>query len=177
MARLASSTRRPSGESGTHGVYRLDPASGELELVFDHPDYHDIQAKLLQPRPRPDGRSSVVNEQDATGQLYGLNVSISDFEEPSWMKLGIAKRLRVLEGIPRKAADWNGSESCLDVVPPLAQKRILGDIPIEKDGSFYVKVPSDSIPTVRFMQCHLSIERNYIEKIWFDDFSLTKVQP
>jgi Tol biopolymer transport system component len=137
-------SRRPSDESGTHGVYQLDPASGELELVFDHPDYHDFQAKLVQPRSRPDGRSSVVNEQDATGQLYGLNVSISDLEEPSWMKLGIATRLRVLEGVPRKAADWNGPDSCLDVIPPLARKRILGDIPIEKDGSFYVRVPANT---------------------------------
>ena len=137
-------SRRPSDGSGSHGVYRLDPVSGELELVFDHPDYHDIQAKLLQPRPRPDGRSSVVNEEDPNGQLYGLNVSISDLKDPNWMALGIPKRLRVLEGIARKPADWNGSDSCVDVVPPLAQKRILGVIPIEKDGSFYVKVPANT---------------------------------
>jgi hypothetical protein len=138
-------SRRPSDQTGTHGVYRLDPNSGEIEPVFDQPDTHDFQAKVIQPRPRPDGRSSVVTEEDPHGELYGLNVSITDLEDPDWMKLGIAKRLRVLEGIPRKAADWDGEGSCTDGQPPLVHKRILGDIPLEKDGSFYVTIPA-SIP-------------------------------
>jgi len=37
-------SRRPRDGSGTHGVWRLDPLTGEAELVFDDPRYHEIQA-------------------------------------------------------------------------------------------------------------------------------------
>ena len=57
-------SRRPREGKGTHGVYRLDPSSGKFELVFDDPGYHDFQAKIIHPRPEPDGRSSVVTEKD-----------------------------------------------------------------------------------------------------------------
>ena len=58
--------------SDSHGVYRLDPATGKTELVFDDPGYHDIQAKIVSARPEPDGRSSVVTEKDRYGKLYCL---------------------------------------------------------------------------------------------------------
>ena len=46
-----------------------------------------------------------------------------------------------------------------------------------QETCFYVKVPSESVPKVSVMQCHLSIERSNLPRIWFDDFSLAKVLP
>ena len=81
-------SRRPTDGSGDHGVYRLDPANGRLELVFDDPDYHDIQAKMLYARPEPDGRSSVVRDEDPNARLFCLDVRVSDLER---------RRLAILE--------------------------------------------------------------------------------
>ena len=120
-------SRRPSGASGTYGIYRLEPASGRFELLFDDPDHHDVQAKLIHPRPEPDGHSSVVDEKDPTGKLYCLNVYTSDVAMPA----GAARRLRVLEGLPRK-----------QVNDPL-RTRFLGEIDLDDDGSFNIQVPAN----------------------------------
>ena len=141
-------SRRPSGGVDTHGVYFLDPSSGEMELIFDDPGYHDIQAKAAQPRPEPDGRSSVVTEKDPHGRLYCLNVNINDLEKTEWLPAGIVKRLRVLEGVAVKSGEYieqdkQGFGVSVNGIPPVAQRRILGEIDIEEDGSFNIEIPAN----------------------------------
>jgi hypothetical protein len=139
-------SRRPLDGSGSHGVYRLDPSSGEVEAVFDDPRHHDIQARLVHPRSEPDGRSSVVTEKDPHGKLYCLNVYTSDLEKPDWMPRGTVKRLRVLEGIPIRAGDRraHGSAGKTSGRPPLVRRRILGEVPVKSDGSFNLEVPANT---------------------------------
>ena len=153
-------SRRPSSGnvadgSQTHGVYRLDPITAKAELVFDDPRYHDLQAKLIRARRVPDGRSSVVTEKDPNGKFYCLNVSLSDVQ-PKWMPPGTVKRLRVLEGVPLKTGDEAAylpatatfparqPGSTINGIPPLAQRRILGEIDVEADGSFNIEVPANT---------------------------------
>ena len=134
-------SRRSRDDSDTHGVYRLDPATGKTELIFDDPGYHDIQAKMVFARPEPDGRSSVVTEKDPYGKLYCLDVHISDIDNPDLTSPGTVKRLRVLEGV--SSADDAPGPSC-NGIPPLVQRRILGEIEIEKDGSFNIEIPANT---------------------------------
>lgn len=124
-------SRRPADGAGTHGIYRLDPATGRRELLFDDPGWHDIQAKLVAPRPEPDGRSSVVEEKDPTGKFYCLSVYASDVRLPA----GEAKRLRVLEGLPRRVGERRQTG--------LLPTRLLGEINLEEDGSFNIQTPAD----------------------------------
>lgn len=131
-------SRRLLNDADTYGIYRFDPSpqdalrySGKYEKIFDSPDYHDVQAKILHPRPEPDGRSSVVTEKDPNGKLYCLDVYISDFAKPQWMPRGTAKRLRVLEGYQNTATH-------------VIQRRILGEIDIEQDGSFNIEIPANT---------------------------------
>ena len=103
-------------------------------------------------RPEPDGTSSVVTEKDPNGRLYCLNVYINDLEKPEWLPPGSVKRLRVLEGIPPASGTAGVESQCGDQVPapsfngipPLAQRRILGEIDIEQDGSFNVEIPANT---------------------------------
>ncbi|MHC4286525.1 MAG: HzsA-related protein, partial [Planctomycetota bacterium] len=141
-------SRRSSGGDDTHGVYCLDPSNGKMELIFDDPDYHDMQAKAVHQRPEPDGRSSVVTEKDPHGRLYCLNVYINDLK-PEWLPAGAVKRLRVLEGIAMKSDTYiKKDEQALGIsvngIPPLAQRRVLGEIDIEKDGSFNIEIPANT---------------------------------
>jgi hypothetical protein len=124
-------------------VYVLDPDDGEVEQVFDDPGWHDIQARAVYARGEPDGRASAVpedvDEAAKTGRFYCLNVYTSDLG-PSWVDTGGLKRLRVLEGVGverERAAQAAG-------IPPVAPRRILGEVPVEKDGSFNIEVPSDT---------------------------------
>ncbi len=141
----------------THGIYRLDPRGGRKELVFDDPKFHDMHAKVLAPRPRPDGRSSVVNEKYSTGKFYCLNAYQTDPALTPQMRPRMIKRLRVIEGVPEPAGmdvahpsdaslagtrmNVGGSESHF---AGIAMKRLLGVVPVEEDGSFHIEVPADT---------------------------------
>lgn len=127
-------SRRPADGTGSHGIYRLDPATGQRELLFDDPGFHDIQAKLVHARPEPDGRSSVVEERDPTGKFYCLSVYTADVGMPP----GAAKRLRVVEGLPPRA----GVER--DPLSPLIWTRLLGEFNLEEDGSFNIQTPANT---------------------------------
>lgn len=143
-------SRRSAGGTDTHGVYRLDPESGKIEPVFDDPKYHDIQARLVAPRREPDGRSSVVTERDPHGKFYCLNAYISDLEKPEWTPPGTVRKIRVLEGVSLRAENADRHfrpESALPTVnglPSRVQRRVLGEIPVEEDGSFNIEVPANA---------------------------------
>jgi hypothetical protein len=125
--RLLVSWRADAARS--YGVYRLDPATGAREPVFDDTAWHDVQAKAVAPRPPPDARSSVVRDDDPLGTLYTIDVSI---QEPGReLARGRAKRLRVVEGVAASEARP-------------ATHRLLGEIEIAEDGSYQVQVPANT---------------------------------
>jgi hypothetical protein len=141
-------SRRPSDGSGTHGVYRLDTATGRADLIFDDPRFHDIQACLVTPREEPDGRSSVVDEDDPHGVMYCLNVHVNDLPDRTWLQPGTVKRLRVLEGVPLSrdsstAAPMDRDCENAGCVPLLARRRVLGEIDVATDGSFNIEIPAN----------------------------------
>ena len=100
-------SRLSNGGEGTYGVGILDPENGRFDPLFDDPQRHDIQAKAICPRPEPDGRSSVVTEEDPNGKLYCLSVYTHDLRK-SELPRGSVKRLRVLEGIPVRGESGAG---------------------------------------------------------------------
>ncbi len=144
-------SRRSAKSTDSHGVYSFEPSTGQLELIFDSPDYHDVQAKVIRRRREPDGRSSVVTEKDPNGKLYCLDVYISDFDKPEWIPVGTVKRLRVLEGI--STIDNNPGDDTLNSSGNIefychkssqVQQRILGEIDITDDGSFNIEIPANT---------------------------------
>jgi hypothetical protein len=133
-------SRRPADGSGSHAVYRLDPRTGRFDPIFDDPEYHDVQARIVAPRPEPDGRSSVVSDKMVNGRFYCLNVHDSDLPRHERIRTATPLHLRVLEGLPRllspTGAGGKGASRLL-------QTRFLGEIPIEEDGSFNIQVPAN----------------------------------
>lgn len=127
-------SRRPAAGGGAHAVYRLDPSSGRYERLFDDPGYHDIQAKVLLPRPEPDGHASVVDEKEPTAAFYCLSVYTSDVSLPA----GSARTLRVVEGLQKRPEDASRDLS------PLAPARILGQVELDEDGSFQIRTPANT---------------------------------
>ena len=138
-------SRRSADGKETDGVFCFDPDRGECEVVFDSPEYHDVQAQVVRPRPRPDGHSTIVEPAKSnTGIFYGLNCYDADERMLPYLTKGTFQRLRVIEGVPQSADDpasgsWCGTASKGLFVP----RRLLGEAPIEADGSFNVEVPAD----------------------------------
>ncbi len=121
--------RRSPG--GKYAICRVSTVTGRAEALHADPAWNEMQPRAVAPRTEPDGHSSVVDEQDATAKLYCLNVYESD-RGPNWLAKGVIQRLRVLEGIPRKApgdVEW---------------RRFLGEVDIEDDGSFQLQVPANT---------------------------------
>jgi hypothetical protein len=125
---------RPGSRDRDYAIHRFDPATGERTLVFDDPERNDVWARALVPRPVPDGRSSSVRGNDAVGWFYGLDVGISDLDRDAWPP-GLPRRLRVIEGLPRRPGDG--------MATGLAPRRLLGEADLAGDGSFNVEVPAD----------------------------------
>jgi hypothetical protein len=132
-------SRRSPGEAPTHGVYRFHPKTKKLDPVLDNARYHDIQAQLIRPRKEPDGRSSVVTEEDPRGELYCLNAYESNLPDRSWLPPDTIQRLRILEGLPRSKP---GEE--LTAASPIVPRRILGEIDLSADGSFHLDIPANT---------------------------------
>jgi hypothetical protein len=142
-------SRRPREGRGTHGVCRFDPASKRTELVFDDPQYHDVQAKVVAARPEPDGRSSVVTEKDPQGKFYCLDVYAGELKRRWGLTPGTIKTVRLIEGLPLMAGGEGGGAASVappwaNVIPRLAPRRILGEFPVAADGSFNLDVPAST---------------------------------
>jgi len=155
-------SRRPSDGSGSHAIVRLDPTTGKVEAIFDDPERHDMQPRALAPRLHPDHRSSAVKDPDAGGgatagpplgaldaELYGLNVYANDLGVD--LPAGAIAKLRIIEGLRGRGSvgPWPAlldppiPGASVRGVPPLAQRRLVGEAPVEQDGSFHVRVPAE----------------------------------
>ncbi|MFZ0430882.1 MAG: hypothetical protein WAO20_22400 [Acidobacteriota bacterium] len=129
---------RPATGPGNYALCRFDPASGRREPFYAEPGRDLLEGRLVSPRPRPDGRSSVVNDTHPYGQFYGLDIGINDLENPDWLTPATARRLRVIEGLPRHA-----SAEAAETRSPYLPRRILGEVPIQGDGSFFFEIPAN----------------------------------
>ncbi len=140
----------------THGICLLDPRSGSVQPVYDDPGYHEIQAKAVRSLHRPDGRSSIVNRQDPNGKFYCMDVFLSDLGGQTQLGQSEIRRLRVLEGIAAGDSDsdvylpppgprdpWFAGAS-RNGLPPIVQRRILGELDVMEDGSFQIEVPANT---------------------------------
>jgi len=137
---------RPTRRSAaTYGLWTLDPKTGaRVASVFDDPDWHDVYASRIAPRMQPDGRSSVVKDAKDTGWLYCLNAYLSDPDtagdgstsaRADRIQPGQIRKLRVLEAASSMPAPRTPDAAGL-------AERLLGEVPVEADGSFYLEVPA-----------------------------------
>ena len=141
---------------GSFGLYMFDRATGEREqAIYDAPEWNDIDALPIAPTPEPVGRIPMVEFASVLdvgglrtlGQLQCLNVYDSDRSDAS--RPGEVRSVRFLEGVPRSGARDAGGIGVVRAdpdstwPPPGVDVRILGEAPVEKDGSFYVNVAGD----------------------------------
>ena len=123
-------SRRAAAPSSDCALFTVDLETGRAEPFFHTPGHHEIQAKVLAPRPLPDGRSSVADPKYQTGVLYGLSQLSADPGLAALSQTGGVARLRVVAGVPGTAA------------APSFGQRVLGEAPVEKDGSFHIEAPA-----------------------------------
>jgi len=141
---------------GKHtGIFLVDTFGNEVLLHEEAPGCFDPMP--LGPRPRPPLRPSQVDpSRDAppqgAGEFYVQNVYLGDYMDR--VEPGSVKYLRVVEApakrawVPYGMGDWAPPGSA-DSHHPVAvnwhhynNKRILGTVPVEADGSAYFTAPA-----------------------------------
>ncbi len=143
-------SRRPTDQSAPIAVCCFDAETGVCETLFAHPGYHNVQAQVALPRPQPDGHSTVVDPAKyTTGVFYAMNCYETDGRMNPFLTNGTLKRVRVIEGISRpsstgSANSANNASALGESLATYSARRLLGEAPIETDGSFHIEVPADT---------------------------------
>ena len=119
----------------SYGLYRVNPATGErFEVVHAKNGFDILDAQELAPHPRVQGRSSVVDLSKTTGVFFCVSSHVTDRPGLENLREGGAVTIRVIEAVPfTKKSTTTG---------PGSEENILGEAPVESDGSFHVEVPS-----------------------------------
>jgi hypothetical protein len=131
-----------SSAKESYGIYLFDFEKGMPgEQIFDDPKWEDLDAQAVVPRPEPQGLISAVDDSLTWGHLHCLNVYESDMPEVKAIRKGDVKRVRFVEGVPASATQRRSSPT--QSIPD-AGTRLLGEAPVEPDGSFFVEVPADT---------------------------------
>ncbi|MEW6749602.1 MAG: hypothetical protein AB1505_01315 [Candidatus Latescibacterota bacterium] len=141
---------------GTYGLYLFDEEKGRPgPVLFDAPDWHDVDPQPVAPRPEPTGRIPMVSFASVldvggfhgAGQLQCMSVYETDRPEVARIGVGQVKAVRLVEGIPLSPAEAQHGQRTPPAVgtwpPPFVRTRPLGEAPVEADGSFYVNVAGD----------------------------------
>ena len=143
----------------SYGMYLFDLEKGiPGKKIYDDPKWEDVDAVPIFPRPEPMGRITIVEDSKMTGHLQSLNVYDSDTPEAASIKQGDVTRVRFVEGVPISQSErkrlpligtgigLSGPGSTPIGATPLSgnRTRILGEAPVESDGSFYVELAADT---------------------------------
>ncbi|MBQ2684492.1 MAG: hypothetical protein IJG02_11540, partial [Thermoguttaceae bacterium] len=132
------------------GLYWFD-AEGRRELLVWDPQTNCVQAQPLQSRPRPTIRPSTIDDSVPTGRFYLQDVYYGPGLEG--VQRGTIKKLRVvaLEFRPAWILNNNNAGAAGEafVCTPVGcdntswdVKHVLGEVPVEEDGSAYFEVPA-----------------------------------
>ncbi len=136
---------RMTGDGEQMGIYLIDVFGNQLLLHREGPGCYDPMP--LKPRRRPPVIPARRTFQPSEGLFY-----VADVYHGTHMRgvpPGAVKRLRVVES-PEKRHWAKGSWNAQGYTAPgmnwhgLENKRILGTVPVEEDGSAYFAVPADT---------------------------------
>lgn len=137
---------RMTGQGEQMGIYLLDTFGNEVLVHEESPGCFDPQP--LGPRPVPPVLPSRVDLTKTGGTFYVADVYQGTGMER--VERGSIKRLRVVQSPEKRfwsAEAWNGGTGAQ--APGMGwddfnNKRILGSVPVEADGSAYFSVPADT---------------------------------
>lgn len=120
-----------SNEKANYALYYMDSITGKKgKRIYHSNKLHSIDAQILAPRRTVRGRSTFVNYKQKTGVFYCISSHISQDKEIRDLLRGSIKKVKVFEGFYSKSAGRINSG-------------LLGEAPVENDGSFHIEVPSE----------------------------------
>lgn len=148
-----------SNGADSYAIRIFDPSTGRVgAVVFDDPAWEDIDVQPLVPRPEPQGRISAVVDSLSWGELHCMSVYESDLPGAELIHKGDVKRARFIAALPSPGGG-NG-------LRPAPTHAVLGDVPVEPDGSFFVRLPADTPFRIEMLDRQGSVLRSMSRWIW-----------
>ncbi|MDY0168155.1 MAG: HEAT repeat domain-containing protein [Thermoguttaceae bacterium] len=138
----ASTLKTPNREEVDLGLYILDPATGELELVYNDPATADFEARPIMARRLPPLHAGKAVDGGYSGRFFCSSVFTTQL--PEVIQKG--RLVRLIEGVPvvgRHSTHTNPWEVWKNHGGTFA--RVLGTAPLAPDGSFHLEVPADRL--------------------------------
>lgn len=138
----AATLKTPDRKKVDLGLYVVDPATGEKELVYNDPltaDFEPRAATARRPPPMPPGKT-------VRGAYGGRFVCSSAFYTQEKDVALRGRLVRLIEGVPivgRHSTQTNRNPVWRNHGGTFA--RVLGTAPLAPDGSFYVQAPADRL--------------------------------
>ena len=135
----------------------LSDVFGNEIVVYDIPDpvLGAFGATPLASRKQPPALPDVVDYSKDYGTMYVNDVYLGTGDEMESVEKGSIKYLRIVEAPPRRTFNegpvWNVDAQQVTAMNwnLTNNKRILGDVPVEEDGSAFFNLPADT-----FVQIH-----------------------
>ncbi len=138
--------------SSSYRVVTVDPETGvRTGVLFDDPEWHDVDAMALAPHEEPIARipmlefASVLDIPgfEGAGQLHCMSVYDTDREELAELERGEVRWARFIEGLAVGPDAAVAETEDGQWPPPGVATRVLGEAPVEPDGSFFVNAPGN----------------------------------
>ena len=139
---------RMTGQAEQMGIYLIDVFGNEICLHKEDKDQGCFDPMPLGARPRPAQVPNRKDFQKGTGAVYVTNVYEGTHMED--VAPGAIKTLRVVESPEKRfwvpSAQWGGQgqENPAVAWHDFNNKRIIGTVPVEADGSVYFEMPADT---------------------------------
>jgi hypothetical protein len=147
----------------SYGVYFFDYEKGAPgEKLLHEPQWEDLDAQPLISRPEPTGLISAVVDSLNWGHLHCLSVYDSDRPDVQQITRGTVKKVRFVEGVPATLA----GQKTASEQSPHADTRLIGEAPVEADGSFFVQVPADTPFVIQLLNDKGAVLQTMPRWIW-----------
>lgn len=151
IGKMRNSGNSPNGQAN-QGIFIVDTFGNEtLVYAEDAPHKNCFDPMPLSPRKRPARIANKVNLKKNYGTYYVQDVYLGTDDEMKNVKRGDIKYLRIVEAPPKTFWREDGTRWGTDARQASAMnwnvttnKRIIGDVPVEEDGSAHFYVPSDT---------------------------------
>ncbi len=153
-----SGYRNPDGPMVKYGIYWFDLDSRKVgQPVYNDERYQSLNPIFVEPRPVPRiVPDHGIEPEKKTGTLLCLNAYLGQLDKEAFIQPGQIKKVRIIEGFGINDEDpffrtfppgigYSSFGSSSNSISNFEQKRVVGEVPVEEDGSFYVEVPADTV--------------------------------
>jgi hypothetical protein len=159
----ATTLKTPDRKKVDLGLYRLDPRSGKLDLIYNDPATADYEPRPINARRPPPVRADSVSRGAYSGRF--LCASVFNSQEKEVAQRG--RFVRLIEGVPvvgRHETHTGGQPVWKNHGGTFA--RVLGTAPLAPDGSFYVELPADRLVHLQVLDSDRRVINNQLTWIY-----------